>query len=258
MHYGWSRSTTLMLLITGFMALEPSAAQAQNSSLLQNPSPDFFTPSTILPPSTGQFAAATPESGVVIAPQPMSAPHLAVGSWTYTPPAPPRVLKLHDVVSIRVDEMARMTSEGRATQRKNGLYDAVLKDWVTTEGLKAVRKAAQSSGDPQVNAQVNESYRATSDLQTRESLAFSIAAEIADIRPNGTIVLEAHKTITVNDNRWEVSLSGLCQSTDIGPDNVILSRDILHLEINKNESGQTRDGYRRGWLNRWFSKIQPF
>jgi flagellar L-ring protein precursor FlgH len=151
-----------------------------------------------------------------------------------------------------------MQAEGRASQRKNGSYDAVLKEWLTLEGLKAMRKAPQSSGDPQVTAQVNETFRATSDVQSRESLAFNIASEIADIRPNGTIVLEAHKTITVNDNRWEVSLSGMCQATDIGPDNVVLSRDILHLKIDKRESGHARDGYRRGWFHQIFARLQPF
>ena len=231
------------------------SALAQNSSLFQQP------PAELLPPAVdgrNTPLPSTPESGTIVSPILPGSPQLASASWTYAAPSAPRVLRVHDVVSIRVDEIARMTAEGRASQRKNAVYDAVLKKWIELEGLKAVRLAKQSQGSPQVNGQLSEIYRANSDLQTRESLAFNIAGEIADIRPNGNIILEAHKSITVNDNRWEISLSGMCQAKDIGPDNLILSKDILDLKIDKRENGQARDGYRRGWFTEWASRLQPF
>ncbi len=230
---------------------------AQNSSIFQNPAPavlgtvpgDRFVPSAVVP--------ATPETGTVIIPTPPSSPQLSAASWTYAPAVAPRVLRVHDVISIRVDEIARMTAEGRANQRKNAIYNAVLKEWLELDGF-GVRKAPQTAGDPAVTGQLDEQYRATSDIQTRETLAFNIASEIADIRPNGTIVLEAHKSITINDNRWEISLSGMCQAKDITPDNMVLSKDIIDLKIDKRESGQARDGYRRGWFTEWFARLQPF
>ena len=230
----------------------------QNSSLFQQPQPELL-PAQQFDARGGSFSTpATAEQGAIVSPIAPQSPQLAAASWTYTAPMAPRVLRLHDVISIRVDEMARVTAEGRASQRKNALYDAILKGWIELEGLRAVRKAPQTAGDPEVNAQLSQIYRANSDVQTRESLAFNIAAEIADIRPNGNIVLEAHKSITINDNRWEISLSGMCQAKDIGPDNLVLSKDVIDLKIDKRESGQARDGYRRGWFTEWSSRLQPF
>lgn len=230
---------------------------AQNGSLFQRPLPEIVSAAQIDPRTAYSMAPSTPETGTIVAPSMPNYPQLAAASWTYAVPSPPRVLRIHDVISIRIDEVARMTAEGRASQRKNALYDAVLKDWLEFDGL-GVRKAPQTGGDPQVNGQLNQQYRATSDLQTRETLAFNIAGEIADIRPNGNIVLEGHKSITVNDNRWELSISGMCQAKDIGPDNVVLSKDIIDLKIDKREAGQARDGYRRGWFTEWFNRLQPF
>ena len=179
-------------------------------------------------------------------------------SWTFVPSPPVRVLKLHDIVSIRVDELARGTAEGSTSSRKNGVYDALLRSWVVLNGIRKAELTPQSLGDPRIQGQTNQLYRSDSDLETRESLAFNIAAEVVDIRPNGVVMLEARKSITMNDNVFDTTLTGFCRSDDIGPDNVILSRDMLDLKVDKQDRGQVRNGYRQGWFSRWLSELTPF
>jgi flagellar L-ring protein precursor FlgH len=179
-------------------------------------------------------------------------------SYTYQPPVPTRVLRVNDIVSIRVEEIAQMIAQGNTTSRKTINFDAVLQDWIRMVGVDTIKPAPQSNGDPRVRFNENEVYRGDSTMRLAEQLTFNIAARIVDIQPNGNVVLEARKTIEQSDNRFEASLSGICRAEDIGPNNVVLSRHIYDLKINRQDSGHVRDGYSRGWLSKWYARIKPF
>ena len=178
-------------------------------------------------------------------------------SWTYQPAPPLRVFQKQDVVTIRVDEIARVMAEGNIDNRKRTLYDAIVTDWIKISKFR-VKPDPQEDGDPAVGFQSQSNYRADSSVESREAMTFNIAATVVDIRPNGNLVLEARKAIRINDNLWETSLTGMCRAQDIGPDNIVLSKDVIDLEIRKDDRGHMRDGYSRGWLQRWLDRYGPF
>lgn len=186
---------------------------------------------------------------------PMAAPP---GSFYEIPVLPPKEIKVNDIITIRVDLGTRVSSEGEVQRRKTGRYDAVLNDWLVLTGLRKVKVAPQTDGDPRVQASTNQQYRATAELETSESMKFEIAATISHILPNGNIVLEAHREIENNNEVWLHSLTGTCRREDIGPGNLILSKDIASLRISKKELGTVRDGYKRGWVTRFMDRFNPF
>jgi len=223
-----SRTAVLVAVVLSFASI----AAAQNSSLFGN------------------------RNRVAVKNQPGTT--LENGSWYYRSLPPPKPLQVHDLVTIRVSEKSLAASEGELERRKSASYDAVLSDWIYLDGIKAIRPTPNSDGDPRANGSLDRTYRSEADMETAEEMAFIITASIADIRPNGNLVLEAHKTIRNNDEVWEYSLTGVCRSNDIDPNNIILSEDIADLRLEKRERGAVRDGYRRGWFTRWFDVFHPF
>ena len=183
---------------------------------------------------------------------------LQEGSPYYRHLPPPKELRVNDLVTIRVDIKSQTNSEGEVQRRKNMLFDAVLQDWVILKGIDKLKPSPQSSGDPRVQGQINGLFRAEGEVETTENVKFNITATIADIRPNGTLVLEAHKTVQVNDMAWDYSLSGICRKEDIAPNNILLSEHIAELSVYKRERGQVRDSYKRGWLLTWWDGVRLF
>lgn len=179
-------------------------------------------------------------------------------SWYEIPLPPPKEVRVNDKITIRVDVATRMTSDAEWQRRKNSKYDAILNDWIVLMGLRAVKPAPQSDGDQRVQGNLNIQNRSQGELETTQSLKFEIGATVAAILPNGNLVLEAHRTVKVNDEIWLHSLSGVCAREDIGPGNLVLSKDLANLQIEKRELGQVRDSYKRGWLARWWDEFAPF
>lgn len=179
-------------------------------------------------------------------------------SWGYVQPPLPRSIVKNDIVMVTVNELSQVTSEGDLQRRKNALYDAVLNDWVILDAFRAIRPAPQTSGDPRIQGQINQLFRAQGEMETREQITLSVAARVVDLRPNGQLVLEAHKTVRNNNEVWEVSLSGVCRAEDVNENNMILSERIYGLEIYKREMGHVRDSYRRGAVSRFLDRLSPF
>ena len=267
-----ARSTGCILFGLCSALVSAETAAAQNSSLFHKPAvrvaqvANVGATPEVLPSPPGAMMAAQPggygpagqfQAGYM--PPMDNASQLGLQtSWTYVPPAPARTLKLHDIVSIRIDEVATSLSTGNATSRKTTSYDATIKDWIRLVGLDTIKPAPQSDGNPRIQTEQNEVYRGDSTIRTSESFTRNIAAEIVDIKPNGLIVLDATKVIEENDNSWRYSLTGTCRSQDIGPDNIVLSRNLIQSHIKKIDLGHVRDGYSRGWLTKLVARIKPF
>lgn len=173
------------------------------------------------------------------------------------PDAESRELRMHDIITVLVDYRSSMLSEGEAQSRKTSSTNAVLSEWLGFDG-KSIFKAPQSRGDPAISGSLNSQYRAEGDIELRDSLTFRIAAQIVDIRPNGNLVIEAHRKIVINDEEWQQSLTGVVRRQAIGFDRTVRSDSIAHLQIAKRELGQVRNAYAPGWLTWWYGKYKPF
>jgi flagellar L-ring protein precursor FlgH len=64
--------------------------------------------------------------------------------------------------------------------------------------------------------------------------------------------------VKIDEEEWELSISGVVRPEDILPNNSVKSEKIAEKRIQRLSSGQGRDGVRRGWLQKIIDKFQPF
>ena len=55
-----------------------------------------------------------------------------------------------------------------------------------------------------------------------------------------------------------MSLVGSIRPEDVGPNNSVSSENIADMRLVKRETGQVRDGYKRGFITEFLEKYAPF
>jgi flagellar L-ring protein FlgH len=166
-------------------------------------------------------------------------------------------LRVNDIITVLVDYRSTMASDGNAENRKTASLNAALKDWLHFDG-KNLFPDPQSQGDPKIDGELTSQYRTDGQLQFKDSLTFRIAATVVDIQPNGNLVIEGHRNITIDDEVWRQSLTGVVRRQSIGPDRTVRSDEIADLRVDKKSMGFVRDSTARGWFAEWYDKWKPF
>ncbi len=174
-------------------------------------------------------------------------------SWIYIDAPKAREVKVHDLLTIIVDEKSEVTMNSRYNRQRNGTLKAQLRDFVRFGETGNLTNAA--TGTPSINATLQSRLQSNGQLTDQEGIRYRIAATVVDVRPNGNVVLEARKTIRTNRDVWEYSLTGVLRSSDINRDNTALSENIANLDIVKRQRGKVYDSTKRPWgilLYDWF------
>jgi flagellar L-ring protein FlgH len=82
-----------------------------------------------------------------------------------------------------------------------------------------------------------------------------ITAQVLEIRPNGHLVVEGSRLITVNGDEDRIMLHGVVRPEDIAADNTVISTFLAEAKISYNGKGPVRGSARKGIFQRivsWF------
>jgi flagellar L-ring protein precursor FlgH len=85
-----------------------------------------------------------------------------------------------------------------------------------------------------------------------------ISVTVAEVYPNGTMLVKGQKLVNINRGDEFIQISGLVRSADIGPDNRVPSTRVADARISYSGKGEIAVASRQGWLQRFFTALSPF
>ena len=85
-----------------------------------------------------------------------------------------------------------------------------------------------------------------------------IQARVIDIKPNGTLVIEARKSVTSDHEHYTLVATGTCRVDDITVDNTILSSQLADLFIDKQHHGTLKRASEKGLFTNLLDAIFNF
>jgi flagellar L-ring protein precursor FlgH len=169
-----------------------------------------------------------------------------------------RQFKLHDIVTIVVREESTSKSNADAKTDKSLKLNADLKNWLKFHNGSIIPDEGIDTLNPKIDVSMDRTYEGKGDANRKDSFLTKIAAEVIDVKPNGTLVLEAKRFVKTDDEEITLTLTGNVRPADVNIDNSVNSTSVAELTVSKTTRGIARDGQKRGWLARLLDAINPF
>jgi flagellar L-ring protein FlgH len=174
------------------------------------------------------------------------------------PSLPQRRFRVNDLVTIIVRQQKNYRVDGRLDSKKEWDVSGKLSEWFRFYEDHRLGSATLRHGQPGFDFEFANELRSRSQANRSDSFTTRLQSRIIDVKPNGNLVLEARVQGSHDEERWTITLTGMCRSEDVTPDNSILSTQIAELVIEEKNHGAVRDSTRRGWIPSVLDWLRPF
>jgi flagellar L-ring protein FlgH len=109
-----------------------------------------------------------------------------------------------------------------------------------------------------VGASGNRNFNGTGTADQANSLTGEISVTVAEAYPNGTLLVQGQKRVTLNRGDEFIRIKGIVRLADIDANNRVASTRVADAQIGYTGKGDVARASRQGWLSRFFQVISPF
>lgn len=99
----------------------------------------------------------------------------------------------------------------------------------------------------------DRTFDGSADADQSNSLQGNITVTVAEILPNGNLIVRGEKWITLNRGDEFIRISGIVRPDDIAPDNTVVSTRLANAKISYSGTGALASTQSMGWLSRFFN-----
>jgi len=143
---------------------------------------------------------------------------------------------MNDLIVIHIIEQTRAAADGSVkSQRKFAASSGI-----SVMGQVGTRSGLQTIFTPHSDRILDGQAQTSSSSR----LTASLSGHVAEVLPNGFLVVEAAREVEMNNQRQTLVVRGVVRPGDVGPDNSVLSTDISNLEVSLKGQGVISDGVR--------------
>ena len=162
-----------------------------------------------------------------------------------------RARHLNDLVTVNVIESitASGTADSSISKASSSAVGVPTLFGLETKLPAAINPASLASGKQ------DTSFKGAGATTRAGQLSAVVTARVAEVLPNGDLVIEGVHEIEINGDRQIVVLTGVARVTDIAPGNVIASTALGQLQIRYFGRGLMKDSLSPGWLIRVLNKV---
>ncbi len=142
---------------------------------------------------------------------------------------------LHDDVTIAIAVQTTAAQSGSVNNSR---------DFNTTSALTGIFGKSPSVTNPLFAANSSHALKGAGQTASNTTFSTNLTGEVIAVLPNGSLVVEAHRAILLNNQHEEVIVRGIARPGDIDPANTVPSTALGSLEIELKGKGIISDSTR--------------
>ncbi|KQM19980.1 flagellar biosynthesis protein FlgH [Sphingomonas sp. Leaf24] len=192
-------------------------------------------------------------------------------SYAATPPAAPVVPVVATGAIFQVEQGYAALYEGwRARKVGDPLTIALVE---RTSASKSAGSKLDSNGkfsitppsvgplafDPNIaQASGGRNFGGTGSSDQTNALSGELSVTVAEVYPNGTMLVQGQKRVTLSRGDEIVAIKGIVRIADVDANNRVPSTRVADARISYTGKGDVARASRQGWLSRFFQVVSPF
>ncbi|MBF0339169.1 MAG: flagellar basal body L-ring protein FlgH [Nitrospirae bacterium] len=168
-----------------------------------------------------------------------------------------RARRVNDLVTIKIVENIKANTKEETTADKESSYNSALSNFfdVTSQAAGLVKGSATN---PQLATSNKDKFSGKGEVKQEGSFLGSITARVMEVQPNGNLIIDSRKEITINYEKQILVLQGIIRPNDVDANNVVMSQKVADVRLYLVGDGLLQELQTPGWLGRLFGQARPF
>lgn len=172
--------------------------------------------------------------------------------------------KVNDIVTVKIEEISTASQQvSTKTSRDSSILASITKFLGSplNFGLENFWGKDDTGTDlpfkPEITSSAKSSHSGSGKISGSGKLTADIATKVLEVMPNGNLIVEGRKEVTIDKEKRFIILSGIVRPEDIEFDNTVSSSKIADARIEYTGSGVISDKQRPGIYHRIFDWLYP-
>lgn len=163
-----------------------------------------------------------------------------------------------DIVTVIINESTEITgNEDSSADNQSSHSVQIDSSQFFTQPMSKVTKNI-GGYMPNFTADSSHGFSGQGAYESNRSINLELTAVVTEILSNGNLIIEGNRDVNINDEKYNIKVSGIVRPIDISITNVVLSSSIANANIILEGKGFLTRAGKRGWWNRVVEVVWPF
>lgn len=148
-----------------------------------------------------------------------------------------------DYKALRLNDTVTIVVAVQTTAAQSGTVDSE-RSFNTDSGIAAMLGKIPVKTNPLISANSSSALKGQGATASNSTLVTRLTGQVIAVLPNGNLIVEAHRSVLMNNQHEDLLVRGMIRPGDIGPANTVPSTALADLEIEMKGKGIISDGVR--------------